>query len=100
MRRLIAVFVVTCAAATFAAGGNAKQDKKGTDVEIDGLKGVQFREANPEKGDDFRRLQWIAFRKYLGQLQQINVMLSTDGKDFDRHKDALYGILYSTKVEH
>jgi len=45
-------------------------------------------------------LQWIAFRKYLGQLQQINVMLSTDGKDFDRHKDAMYGILYSTKVEH
>jgi hypothetical protein len=69
-------------------------------VEIDGVKGVQFREANPEKGDDFRRLQWIAFRKYLGQLQQINIMLSTDGKDFDRHKDALYGILYSTKVEH
>jgi len=69
-------------------------------VEIDGVKGVQFREANPEKPDDFRRLQWIAFRKYLGQLQQINVMLSTDGKDFDRHKDALYGILYSTKVEH
>jgi hypothetical protein len=69
-------------------------------VEIDGVKGVQFREANPEKPDDFRRLQWIAFRKYLGQLQQINVMLSTDGKDFDRHKDAMYGILYSTKVEH
>ena len=69
-------------------------------VEIDGLKGVQFREANPEKPDDFRRLQWLAYRKYLGQVQMINVMLSTDGKDFDRHKDALYGILYSTKVEH
>jgi hypothetical protein len=69
-------------------------------IEIDGLKGVQFREANPEKPDGFRRLQWIAFRKYSGQVQQINVMLSTDGKDFDRHKDAMYGILYSTKVEH
>jgi len=69
-------------------------------VEIDGVKGVQFREANPEKPDGFRRLQWIAFRKYLGQVQQINVMLSTDGKDFDRHKNAMYGILYSTKVEH
>ena len=69
-------------------------------VEIDGLKGVQFREANPEHPDGFRRLQWIAFRKYLGQVQQINVMLSTDGKDFDRHKDAMYGILYSTKVQH
>jgi hypothetical protein len=69
-------------------------------IEIDGVKGVQFREANPEKPDGFRRLQWIAFRKYSGQVQQINIMLSTDGKDFDRHKDAMYGILYSTKVEH
>ena len=69
-------------------------------IEIDGLKGVQFREANPDKPDGFRRLQWIAFRKYSGQLQQVNVMLSTDGKDFDRHKDAMYGILYSAKVEH
>jgi hypothetical protein len=69
-------------------------------LEIDGVKGVQFREANPEKPDGFRRLQWIAFRKYSGEVQQINVMLSTDGKDFDRHKDEMYGILYSTKVEH
>ena len=69
-------------------------------LEIDGVKGVQFREANPERPDGFRRLQWIAFRKYSGEVQQINVMLSTDGKDFDRHKDEMYGILYSTKVEH
>ncbi len=33
-------------------------------VEIDGLKGVQFREANPEKPDGIRRLQWMAYRKY------------------------------------
>jgi hypothetical protein len=69
-------------------------------VEIDGLKGVQFREANPEKPDDSRRLQWMAYRKYLGQVQFINLMLATQGKDFDRHKDAMYGILYSTKVAH
>jgi hypothetical protein len=69
-------------------------------VEIDGLKGVQFREANPEKPDDSRRLQWMAYRKYTGQLQLINLMLATQGKDFDRHKDAMYGILYSTKVVH
>jgi hypothetical protein len=69
-------------------------------VEIDGLKGVQFREANPEKPDDSRRLQWMAYRKYLGQVQLINLMLATQGKDFDRHKDAMYGILYSTKVAH
>ena len=69
-------------------------------VEIDGLTGVQFREANPEKPDGFRRLQWLAYRKYLGQVQMINLMLSTTGKDFDRHKDAMYGIMYSTKVTH
>jgi hypothetical protein len=69
-------------------------------VEIDGLKGVQFREANPEKPDDFRRLHWQAYRKYTGQLQLINLMLATQGKDFDRHKNAMYGILYSTKVVH
>ena len=69
-------------------------------VEIDGLKGVQFREANPEKPDEPRRLQWMTYRKYLGQLQGINLMLATQGKDFERHKDAMYGILYSTKVAH
>jgi hypothetical protein len=69
-------------------------------LEIDGLKGVQFREANPEKPDGHRRLQWMAYRKYLGQVQGINLMLATQGKDFERHKDAMYGILYSTKIEH
>jgi hypothetical protein len=69
-------------------------------VEIDGLKGVQFREAAPEKPDGIRRLQWMAYRKYLGQLQLVNVMLASEGKDFERHKDAMYGVLYSTKITH
>lgn len=69
-------------------------------VEIDGLKGVQFREANPEKPDGSRRLQWMAYRKYTGQVQLINLMLASQGKDFERHRNAMYGILYSTKVEH
>jgi len=69
-------------------------------VEIDGLKGVQFREANPEKPDDSRRLQWMAYRKYTGQVQFVNVMLASDGRDFERHKDAMYGILYSMKITH
>jgi hypothetical protein len=69
-------------------------------LEIDGLKGVQFREANPEKPDEPRRLQWLAFRKYTGQVQQVNVMLASEGKDFERHKDAMYGILYSLKITH
>lgn len=69
-------------------------------VEIDGLKGVQFREANPEKPDDHRRLHWMAYRKYTGQLQFINVMLASTGKGFGEHTDAMYGVLYSTKVTH
>lgn len=69
-------------------------------LEIDGVKGVEFREANPEKPDDHRRLQWLAYRTYGGQLQMVNLMLATRGKDFSRHQDAMYGILYSTKVAH
>jgi hypothetical protein len=69
-------------------------------LEIDGLKGVQFRESDPETPDGIRRLQWLAYRKYAGQVQMVNVMLSTSGKDFLRHQDAMYGVLYSTKVAH
>jgi hypothetical protein len=69
-------------------------------VEIDGLKGVQFRESNPEKPDGIRRLQWLAYRKYGGQVQMLNLMLSSSGKGFPQHEDAMYGILYSTKITH
>lgn len=69
-------------------------------VEIDGVKGVQFREASKEKPDDHRRLHWMTYRKYTGQLQYINVMLATQNSEFDRHKDAMYGILYSMKLAH
>jgi hypothetical protein len=69
-------------------------------VKIDGLTGVQFREANPEKPDDFRRLQWMAYRKYAGQLQLVNLMLSTNGAGFPKHQDEMYGIMYSSKVVH
>jgi len=69
-------------------------------VEIDGLKGVQFRESNPEKPDGFRRLQWLAYRKFAGQVQFVNVMLSSTGKGFPEHQDAMYGVLYSMKIVH
>lgn len=69
-------------------------------VEIDGLKGLQFRESNPEKPDGIRRLQWMAYRKYAGQVQMVDVMLSSSGKGFPQHQDAMYGILYSTKIVH
>ena len=69
-------------------------------VEIDGLKGVQFREANPEQPDGIRRLQWMAYRKYAGQVQLVNLILSSSGKGFPKHQDEMYGVLYSTKLVH
>ena len=69
-------------------------------LEIDGVKGVQFREANPEKPDDIRRLQWIAYRKFAGQTQMVNLILSGSGKSFPTRQDELYAILYSTKLVH
>ncbi len=69
-------------------------------VEIDGLKGVQFRESDPEKPDDIRRLQWMAYRKFAGQVQLVNLMLSSSGKGIKNHQDAMYGVLYSTKITH
>jgi hypothetical protein len=69
-------------------------------LELDGVRGVQFLEAPPEKKDNPRRLQWQAYRKYAGQTQLLNLILSSEGQHFDKHKDALYGILYSTKLVH
>ncbi|HEV2912127.1 MAG TPA: hypothetical protein VGX92_02315 [Pyrinomonadaceae bacterium] len=69
-------------------------------MEIDGVTGVQFREANPEKPDDIRRLQWIAYRKFAGQTQMVNLILSSNGKNFPGRQDELYAILYSTKLVH
>jgi hypothetical protein len=69
-------------------------------LEIDGVKGVQFREANPETPDGIRRLQWIAYRKFAGQVQMVNLILSSSGKNFPAHQDELYAILYSTKLVH
>ncbi len=69
-------------------------------LEIDGLKGIQFRESNPEKPDGLRRLQWMAYRKYAGQVQMVDVMLSSNGRGFPKHQDEMYGVLYSTKLVH
>jgi hypothetical protein len=69
-------------------------------LEIDGLKGVEFRESNPEKPDGIRRLQWLAYRKYAGQVQMVNLMLSSDGRGFPKHQDEMYGVMYSTKIVH
>jgi hypothetical protein len=69
-------------------------------LEIDGVKGVAFREATPESPDDARRLQWLTYRKFAGQSQMINLMLATAGRSFEQRQDAFYAILYSTKLVH
>jgi hypothetical protein len=68
-------------------------------LELDGLKGVQYRES-PEKDDDFKRLMWLAYRKYAGQTQLVNVNISTSKKNFPKLQDEFYAILYSTKLVH
>jgi hypothetical protein len=67
-------------------------------LEIDGVKGVEWVEAMPEIKDGARRHQWIAFRNYHGQNQQLNVMVSTDGNKFDKQRDTFAAIMYSMKI--
>jgi hypothetical protein len=67
-------------------------------LNIDGISGVEFVEAPPEEKDGIRRHQWIAYRSYLGQKQQLNVMLSTSQSKFDKHKDDFPAIMYSMKA--
>jgi hypothetical protein len=69
-------------------------------LELDGVKGVAFREAMPEGKDDPRRLQWLTYRKFAGQTQMVNLMLATAGRSFEKNQDTFYGILYSTKLVH
>ena len=66
-------------------------------LEIDGVKGVEWTEALKEK-DGIRRHQWIAFRRFQGQNQQLNVMVSTNGEKFDKQKDIFAAIMYSMKI--
>ena len=67
-------------------------------LEIDGVKGVEWVESMPEIKDGARRHQWIGARRYLGQNQQINVMVSTDGDKFEKQRDTFAAIMYSMKV--
>jgi hypothetical protein len=67
-------------------------------LKLDGVKGVMFREAAPESSDSPQRLQWMGYRNYKGQTQLVNIMLSSEGKHFAQNEDAMYGILYSTKM--
>jgi len=67
---------------------------------LDGLRGVGFREAKQEMAGDIRRLEWQAYRTYAGNTQLVTMILSTSDSAFPKHEDALYGILYSTKLVH
>jgi hypothetical protein len=67
-------------------------------LEIDGVKGVEWIEAMPEDKEGARRHQWIAFRNYQGQNQQLNIMVSTRGSNFDKQRDTFAAILYSMKI--
>ncbi len=69
-------------------------------LEIDGVRGVGFRESKQEMAGDIRRLEWQAYRKYAGSTQMITLILSSDSGNFPKHEDELYGILYSTKIVH
>lgn len=69
-------------------------------LEIDGVRGVEFRESVQERPDDIRRLEWQAYRTFAGSTQLITLILSTDSGKFAQHEDELYGILYSSKVTH
>jgi hypothetical protein len=42
----------------------------------------------------------MAYRKYAGQVQLVNLMLSSNGIGFPKHQDAMYGVMYSTKIVH
>ena len=67
-------------------------------LEIDGIKGVEFLEANPSDPSDFRRLQWQGYRTHNGQTQLVNIMMKSTGKGFPEQSAALHGILYSSEV--
>ena len=67
-------------------------------IELDGLSGVEFTEAPPPGKDDARRHQWIGYRRYLGQVQQLNVMTSTRAANFAKHLDDFSAILYSMRA--
>jgi len=64
------------------------------------VRGVEFRESKPQMADDIRRLQWMTYRKFAGQTQMVNLMLSGSGNNFTKHQDELYAILFSTKLVH
>jgi hypothetical protein len=69
-------------------------------LELDGVRGVGFRESKQEMAGDIRRLEWQAYRTFAGNTQLVTLILSSDSGNFAKHQDELYAILYSTKLVH
>ena len=69
-------------------------------LELDGVRGVEFRESKQEGPGDIRRLEWQGYRKFAGNTQLVTMILSTDSGNFAQHQDELYAIMYSTKLVH
>lgn len=69
-------------------------------LELDGLRGVGFRESTQEMPGDIRRLEWQAYRTYAGNTQLVTMILSSNSGDFAKHEDELYAIMYSSKIVH
>lgn len=69
-------------------------------LELDGVRGVEFRQSKQEMSGDIRRLEWQGYRTFAGQNQLITMILSTDDGNFAKHQDELYAIMFSTKVVH
>jgi hypothetical protein len=67
-------------------------------LELDGVKGVLWREAAPSAAGARRNLNWIGYRKRGGGEQLVTITLGSPAGDFARHEPALYGILYSTTI--
>jgi hypothetical protein len=67
-------------------------------LELDGLRGIGFRESKQELPGDIRRLEWQAYRTFAGTTQLVTMILSSDSGNFPKHQDELYAILYSTKL--
>lgn len=67
-------------------------------LELDGVRGVEFVETEYQGKDSPRRHQWIGYRKYAGQVQMLNIMLSTKGGSFDKQRDLFAAVMSSTKI--
>jgi hypothetical protein len=69
-------------------------------LELDGVRGVQFRDSKTQAGDGLRSMQWFTVRKFGGNTQRVNLILTSSNVNFEKHQDDFYAILLSTKMAH